>query len=136
MLTTMLHAAMVRHAGPDLMWTGGDILGTRPRSDARRGLRVWLFDYSGGLCVFCGVAPAEELAHIVATGPQENNGSRIRRGWVPGNIAPSCHTCNEYDSHNNWPVVPMSRIARPDLICTVWPSETERRTLGASTIHA
>ena len=144
MLTTTKHAELITHAGPSLMWengklgkTGQPLLGTRPRSDTRRGLRAWLYRESQGLCVFHG-GPVRweetECCHIVATGPtQDVNGKRIRRGWVPGNIAIGCRACNEAHAVRYGAVVPMDAIARPDLIPDVWPGETALRDLGAVT---
>lgn len=143
MFTATLHHTLVMWAGPEYLWTNGPIgktgrplLGTRPRTDTRNGLRAYLFDYASGRCVFCDTAPAEELAHIVAAGPQIGpDGTRIRRGYVPGNIAPACHACNEEHAHEYGAVVPMAAIARPDLIATVWPSETALRTMAAKPAH-
>jgi hypothetical protein len=141
MFNATIHAALVMWAGPAFMWengplgkTGKPLLGTRPRTDTRNGLRAFLFDYSGGRCVFCeDNHPAEELAHIVAAGPQnDENGKRIRRGYVPGNIAPACHTINEIQGLAG-PIVPLEQIAHPELIATVWPSETALRAMARGT---
>jgi hypothetical protein len=143
MFTQTLHTALVLWAGPDFMWTNGPLgktgaplLGTRPKNVTRHGLRDVLYGAQHGLCAFCGehVPYAEtEMCHIVATGPQDDGtGSRIRRGWVPGNIAIGCHADNERHAEVFGPIVPLSAIARPDLILTSWPGETALRAIGAN----
>lgn len=146
MLTFSKYVELVNHAGPNYLWesgglgkTGQPLLGTRPRSDARRGLRSYLLHVQDSTCAFCdntvGRATGEnEMCHIIAAGPQNDvDGRRIRRGYLPGNIAIGCPRCNAEHFERYGLTVPYVAIARPDLVSVSWPSETDLRLMGGKT---
>lgn len=125
MLTRSIIAQHVAWAGVDYMWNGGPRPGHRLSAAPRRGLRQWLWEFSGGLCVFCDdEVPFEEfeMCHIVSRGPE-------KRGWLPGNIATGCAHCNITQAFLG-PIVEFDSIKRPDLIPTEWPSTPFLRDKG------
>lgn len=113
-------------AGTDYSWPTG---GSRPESDVRTGIMVFLADYAGGTCAFCGdAAPESEVCHIVS-------GGRGRKGWVPGNLAHGCLECNDIDGENG-EIIALETILRPDLIPTEWPSTKDLRAMGIAAKNA
>jgi hypothetical protein len=136
MLTVQKWQELVEWAGPDFMWENGPKLGTRGNSAARAGLRAFLLDYSNRTCVFCGTEVGtrvgeHEMCHIVAAGPTSTpDGKRIRRGYVPANIAIGCTPCNADQVERYGQIVPMSGILLPDRVPHAWPTETELREAG------
>lgn len=137
MFTQSKHNELVNWAGPDFMWTNGPSLGTRGNSAQRAGLRVFLLDYSNRTCVFCGTEVGtrvgqHEMCHIVAAGPNSTpTGQRIRRGYVPGNIAIGCVECNADQVERYGQIVPMAGILLPELVPVSWPRETDLRLAGS-----
>lgn len=129
MIDSTFHAYLVKWAGTDLMWNNGPLgkfgplVGARPNSANRRGLQEFLTESQDGICAFCGEDGADEMCHIVASGPE-------RRGFVPGNIAMGHYACNRDQVTRYGAIVPMAGIARPDIVPTVWPTPTALQTRG------
>ena len=129
MITQSMINAFVADAGPSFTWKDGDP-SSRPHTDIRTGLKAYLYRYSEGLCVFCA-RPVDErdaqACHIVSSG-----GPKVRRGYVAGNIATGCQTCNDRQAEAGWDVVPLSAIARPDLVPDAWPRMPDLRRDGVA----
>lgn len=125
MITQNIIAENAGLAGSGFTWSASK--SARPHSDIRTGLKAWLYQYAQGLCVFCAMPVSEgrsQACHIVSSG-----GPKVRRGYLAGNIANGCGDCN--DRHGeSFDIVPLSEIARPDLVPIVWPSNVELRNLG------
>lgn len=129
---TSLAAAIAhntRLAGPGLAW---DVKGTsRPRSDAMRGLRAFLWTTQEGMCAACGegVAISEgEVAHIVGNGADTDTDKM--RGYTAGNLYMSHESCNLDDAAVFGAIIPATGFARPDLIALTLPGHRELVALG------
>lgn len=120
-----------RLAGPGLAW---DVKGTsRPRSDAMRGLRAYLWCAQAGVCAACGegVAITEgEVAHIVGNGADTDTDKM--RGYTAGNLYFAHMDCNEDDARVFGSIVPATGFARPDVIALALPGHRELVALGDS----
>jgi hypothetical protein len=131
MIDETYHTYLVKWAGTDLMWENGPIgkfgplVGARSNSAWKRGLREFIEAYANGQCVFCGTDTdgSGELCHIVASGPK-------RRGFVPGNIALGCYTCNREQVTRYGEIVPVSGIRYPHLVPSEWPTATALQNAG------
>jgi 5-methylcytosine-specific restriction endonuclease McrA len=126
----MLTESMVQHliglAGPDFTWTTSK--SSRPHTDIRTGLREFLWNEANGECVFCEESVSldrSHMCHIVSSG-----GPKVRRGYVPSNLALGCADCNARHSEVFGDVVPYAEIARPDRIPAAWPSNVDLRNRG------
>ena len=129
MITQSMINAFVAYAGPDFTWKAGPP-SSRPHTDIRTGLKAFLWRYSDGRCVFCGDEVPErdaQACHIVSSG-----GPKVRRGYVAGNIATGCGPCNDRQAEDGLDIVPLSRIARPDLVPDVWPRMPDLRRDGVA----
>jgi hypothetical protein len=125
MLTQIMIDLFILQAGPDFTWA--TVKSSRPHIDIRTALKKYLWDYANGRCVFCDEPISFERSqacHIVSSG-----GPSVRRGYVAGNIANGCGDCND-DHGTRFEVVPMSEIARPDLVPSVWPAYKDLRVIG------
>lgn len=128
MVTTADVTALAVLAGPEFGWDG--VRGChRPAADVRTPLRLELLGEQGGVCFWCGDAATEpEFCHLVSRGPS-------RKGWLPGNIGIGCASCNDCRRGGTGdrvcdpaapcqrctgPVLPVSRMARPDVIASEW----------------
>lgn len=115
MLTATAITALTVLAGPAYTWVG---VGSRPTSDARVALMAFLKAYASSTCAFCGEEDANgEACHIVS-------GGSARRGWVEGNLAYGCRTCNLIDAKEGT-IVAFDSIVRPDLVPMAWPTMPE-----------
>jgi hypothetical protein len=132
MITQSLIDSLARMAGPDFTWhpalnTGGRSTTTRPHADIRPALALYLWNAANGHCVFCGEKVSlsrMQMCHIVSSG-----GPKVRRGYQFGNMASGCGDCN--DAHGKkFDIVPLSEIAMPQGIPTVWPADKDMRREG------
>jgi hypothetical protein len=116
-------------AGEGLAW---NVKGTsRPRSDAMRGLRAYLWTAQEGICAACGegVAVSEgEVAHVVGNGLDTDTDKM--RGYVAGNLYFAHEDCNMDDADVFGHVVPATGFARPELVALTLPGHKELVSLG------
>jgi hypothetical protein len=131
MLTETLIANMADMAGPEFTWEG--VRGSsRPPSAVKRGLAQYMDAIVQGCCFYCGETEGSpidnglEFCHIVSRGPGKSDSGK---GWIPGNIGRGHKSCNLIMEARG-PVVPLSDIARPDLIPMEWLPAKELRMLG------
>lgn len=131
---TSLAAAIAHNltlAGDGLVW---DVKGTsRPRGDAMRGLRAYLWTAQEGLCAGCGegVAVSDgEVAHIVGNGLDVETDKM--RGYAPGNLYFAHQDCNTDDAEVFGHVVPVTGFVRPDLVALDMPGHKALVALGES----
>lgn len=125
MLTEQVISNLTGLAGTDFTWASTK--SARPHSDIRTALKEFLWDYANGKCVFCNgdtTLESSQACHIVSSG-----GPKVRRGYVAGNLANGCGTCNAAHGER-FDIVPLSEVARPDLVPMTWPSNVELRHRG------
>lgn len=117
--TAMHHNALIQWAGAGFTWNAAPMGTSRPNSDTRRGFKAHLMAQQNGECGF--IHPA----HVVCEGELEFchivSGGKNRKGWV---IAKGyglsglmgCRAINEYHRDHIGDIVPLSMIAKPELI--------------------
>lgn len=99
------------------------------RSDYIRGIRNALTLAQGNLCAGCGgslIGARVELCHIIPFA--------YGKGLTPGNAYAGCKECNDYDREacQGDAVTVVTRMARPDLVQTVWPTHAEALALSGN----
>lgn len=111
------------------------IAATRDRIGGSRlaALRVWLHE-TDARCVSCGFATRldvagshplhAELGHMVAASTYAASNARV--GWLPGNIALMCHTCNA-DANTQGVSFTLDMLIPGAHVPTEWPTLRSRR---------
>lgn len=93
-------------------------------------LKRFLWEYSHGMCIVCELptilAPGEsnsaEVGHIIPASAYAH--SKVRAGYVPGNLAIMCKECNR--DAGDFPFHLHLDKVRADLIPTEWPAFTKK----------
>lgn len=126
-MTTLetLHALAVAGAGSDFNWANERRACARPQG-GQSNLLAWLTRAQDGVCAACGETlndgTALEVCHLVSGGPK-------RRGYVAGNLYAGHKSCNDDDRELFGYVVPVTSLARPDVVALTRPTTDDLATM-------
>lgn len=124
MASDILTAILKKHINDpaDMLKKTRDNMGGAVVSNLRR----FLFEYSGGICVVCeqecvlepGKENSAECGHIIPASAYAYSDNRA--GYVPGNVATMCKSCNL--AAKDFPFHLHLELIRSDLIPCEWPA--------------